>query len=372
MAISWDPLDITGEVRISISRQGGKDGTFETIVESTENDGRYDWTVTKPGSVNCVLKIEPLSDPSKVTTQKLFTIRLPVLSVTPTFQDVSATSGTITFEVENTGTGAMNWIATTENSWITVVNGITGTNSGLITLNYQANLANTRIGTITVTASDAINSPQTVEVIQLLLDSNSPLPDTGQTRSYTDTFGEDSDYNINPPTYTKLDTQGNDLSNDATEWVMVRDNVTGLIWEVKTDDGSVHDKHNEYTWYDSNPETNGGNEGTPGDGTDTEDFVQALNDVQFGSFSDWRIPTIKELESILNCDNFSPAIKTEYFPNTMPTTLPRYWSSITNTFNRAFGISFNAGDVNLGNKSDGHYRACRARRTGLAIESFGC
>ncbi len=29
-------------------------------------------------------------------------------------------------------------------------------------------------------------------------------PDTGQTTSYTDTFGEDSDYTINPQSYTKL------------------------------------------------------------------------------------------------------------------------------------------------------------------------
>jgi len=31
----------------------------------------------------------------------------------------------------------------------------------------------------------------------------------------------------------------------------VRDNVTGLIWENKTDDGTIHDKNNQYTWYDS-------------------------------------------------------------------------------------------------------------------------
>ena len=103
-----------------------------------------------------------------------------------------------------------------------------------------------------------------------------PVPDTGQTQSYTDTFGEDSDYLINPPSYTKLDAQGNELSDSAASWVMVRDNVTGLIWEVKTDDGSIHDKDNEYTWYDSNPETNGGDAGTPGDGTDTEDFINRV------------------------------------------------------------------------------------------------
>ncbi|MCP3683231.1 MAG: DUF1566 domain-containing protein, partial [bacterium] len=44
------------------------------------------------------------------------------------------------------------------------------------------------------------------------------LPDTGQTISYTDTFGEDSDYSINTPTYT---------DNGDT----VTDEVTGLIWQ---------------------------------------------------------------------------------------------------------------------------------------------
>jgi len=45
------------------------------------------------------------------------------------------------------------------------------------------------------------------------------LPDTGQTQSYTDTFGEDSDYTINPPSYTD--------NGDGT----VTDNVTGLMWQ---------------------------------------------------------------------------------------------------------------------------------------------
>jgi len=31
-----------------------------------------------------------------------------------------------------------------------------------------------------------------------------PVPDTGQTQSYTNTFGEDHDYTINQPSYTKL------------------------------------------------------------------------------------------------------------------------------------------------------------------------
>jgi hypothetical protein len=77
MPITWEsPEEITGNVKIRLSRDGGK--TFDTvIVESTENDGTFTWTVTGPDSVNGVLKIEPIDEPfqDKGTTQGLFTIR---------------------------------------------------------------------------------------------------------------------------------------------------------------------------------------------------------------------------------------------------------------------------------------------------------
>jgi hypothetical protein len=197
-----------------------------------------------------------------------------------------------------------------------------------------------------------------------------PVPDTGQTTSYTDTFGEDSDYLINPPSYTKLDADGNDLPDTATSWTMVRDNVTGLIWEVKTDDGSVHDKDNTYTWYDSNPDTNGGDAGTPGNGTDTEDFINALNSSNYGGHSDWRLPTMEELLSIIDYGIYNPAINGSYFPNRMSS---RYWSSTTlvDSSNRAryvnfiYGYGSAYGIDNYSDKSYSHYiRAVRGGQTG--------
>ena len=62
--------------------------------------------------------------------------------------------------------------------------------------------------------------------------NSTPLPDTGQTESYTDTFGEDSDYLINPPSYTKLDANGNDLP-DSAESPMSNKAVSGTtVWET--------------------------------------------------------------------------------------------------------------------------------------------
>jgi len=172
--------------------------------------------------------------------------------------------------------------------------------------------------------------------------NGAPLPDTGQTQSYTSTFGEDSDYLINPPAYTKLDASGNDLPDSATEWVMVRDNVTGLIWEVKTDDGSIHDKDDTYTWQDAQ-----------------DVFIAAVNAEQFGGHSDWRIPTLKELASITDLGRYNPAINRDYFPNTLSSY---YWSSTTNAYvtDYAWYVDFRNGYGSSSNKSNSYYaRAVR-------------
>ena len=139
------------------------------------------------------------------------------------------------------------------------------------------------------------------------------IPDTGQTGSYTGTAGEDSDYLINPPSYTKLDGEGNEFLYEATEWAMVRDNVTGLIWEVKTNDGSVHDRDNVYTWQNAQ-----------------DVFIAALNSDSFGGYTNWRVPTIKELDSITDLGRGNPAIVRDYFPNTVSSN---YWSSTTDASN---------------------------------------
>jgi len=199
----------------------------------------------------------------------------------------------------------------------------------------------------------------------------SPVPDTGQTKCYNSTveipcpspgqsfYGQDGNYTINPMSYTKLDGNGNTLFNSAESWVMVKDNVTGLIWEMKTNkDGKTdysnpHDADNTYTWYDSNPATNGGNAGTPGNGTDTEDFIKSLNDSNFGGYSDWRMPTIKELTYIVNYSISmpGPTIDTGYFPNTQPT---RYWSSTANVDQRLASYAWLV-DFRLGSEDNDYY-----------------
>lgn len=129
--------------------------------------------------------------------------------------------------------------------------------------------------------------------------------------------------------FTKIDSGGKELPDSAASWSCVRDNVTGLMWEVKTPDLGLHGKSHTYTWYNPDESANGGVEGTEGEptdttcgnpiavaaGCDTDKFVKAVNGAGWCGSKDWRIPTIEELGSLVNYGNSLPAIDGAYFPD---------------------------------------------------------
>ena len=84
-----------------------------------------------------------------------------------------------------------------------------------------------------------------VLMIPILCQAFDNWPDTGQTTSYTVTFVEDLGYTINPHSYTELGHSGVVLSDAATStdvWMIVRDNVSEFIREIKKNVDSIHDK----------------------------------------------------------------------------------------------------------------------------------
>jgi hypothetical protein len=96
---------------------------------------------------------------------------------------------------------------------------------------------------------------------------------------------------------------------------------SGLTWELKTDDGGIHDKDNVYRW---------GGIGAEKTGTiffdDWNNLLNATNTEQLCGFNDWRVPTIEELKTLVTNTERKPVIDTTIFSLTQ--AMP-YWSVST-------------------------------------------
>lgn len=108
------------------------------------------------------------------------------------------------------------------------------------------------------------------------------LPDTGQNTSYTNTFGEDNDYQLNVPGFINLSAN------------RVLDTVSSMVWQ-RTDAG-------EMTF---------------------ENAINYCDTLTLDQFTDWKLPLAAELFSIQNSQNNNPALNTSYFTK----TAAEYWWS---------------------------------------------
>ena len=163
--------------------------------------------------------------------------------------------------------------------------------------------------------------------------------------------------------FTALDVTGQPTTPGTAEnpHSCVRDNVTGLIWEVKVNDPN-HLRHlgHSYTWYDTHsPDGNAGALGSDNcNGTlaaysnqcNTEHYVAAVNAAGLCSYTDWRMPTRHELVSIVNFNRVNPAIDTTFFENTLSSV---FWSGSPSAADSssAWGVNFNNGVANYDGRS---------------------
>jgi len=183
----------------------------------------------------------------------------------------------------------------------------------------------------------AIQIPDTDQ--QKCFNENKMIPCPNESEPF---YGQDAHYSINPHQFVKLDANGNELPDASSSWIMVLDQVTGLIWEVKTDDNSVHDKDNKYKYYYLE-----------------EKFIKRLNQDKFGGFSDWRLPKANELNTLASIYHDQPSIDSTYFPQTIPYD---YWSETPHSENNSQGwcVSFYHGNDSIQSRqSEFHVRAVR-------------
>lgn len=112
-----------------------------------------------------------------------------------------------------------------------------------------------RIGTALISLA-ALSSPAELTY---------PVVDTGQTTAFGNDNGQDAHYLANPPSYKN--------NGDGT----VTDNVTGLMW--------IKDPGEKMTW---------------------EQAMQNASKCRIGGYDDWRLPSIKELYSLIQFTGLDP------------------------------------------------------------------
>ena len=171
---------------------------------------------------------------------------------------------------------------------------------------------------------------------QTVLKTMKRLPDTGVKTSYTNTPGEDNDFNIHVPFYIN---HGNGTATDT---------VTGLMWQ--TVDGGEMTVENAAIYCDT---------------------------LTLGGHSDWRLPNVHEAYSILNHQNNNPAMDVLVFPKTGA----EYWWTSEKQVNDASKVwCTNAGGgagnhlksetISAGGTKKFHVRAVRDITTPVAVEHF--
>jgi hypothetical protein len=132
---------------------------------------------------------------------------------------------------------------------------------------------------------------------------------------------------------------------------------TGLMWAKKSDDGAVHDKDLTHSWDNA-----------------FAVYVATLNASGFAGHSDWRMPNVKELESIVNFEQSLPSVSAPFDTGCMLgcsvltcscTASSPHWTSSSQAGSptQAWEVTFVDGGANVSTKLTSN-RSVRAVRGG--------
>lgn len=268
------------------------------------------------------------------------------LAITTTSLPNATIGASYTYGITSTGgTGARDWIITGNlpaGMYLNRLNCINSPCSQPMTIGFTGNP--TTSGSYTFIATAVVGGQSVSKQLTIIVGSASIVPTYPDNVASTHTlpptgitfYGDKDNINANASVasdsgeyprqdaryaksfdYTKIANDGSTLPASAAlgtgpkDWACTKDNITGMIWEVKTTSG-LRSVDNTYLWPAS-------------------EFPSAVNNLRLCGLSNWRVPTIKELESIVDYGKSSTTIgvakvviDTTFFPNT---ALGQYWSS---------------------------------------------
>ena len=142
--------------RISSGSSGTNAGTIQIEVDANTGAGReFELTVSASGTTSSTVTVSQAQAPAMIDVSAVST-------------DLEGDGGSVTLQVSNSGFGTMEWTASLPEDveWAYIESGEAGTDSGEIVVRYDLNGGAVRELQVTVTASAATNSPQSLALSQ--------------------------------------------------------------------------------------------------------------------------------------------------------------------------------------------------------------
>jgi len=240
-------------------------------------------------------------------------------------------------------------------TYIVVTNPIHGILSGStpnLTYTPTANYNGVDSFTFKVNDGTVDSSDATVDlIVRQIVEKEVYVKTTGQTKSYNISGVEVTDNSLKDDGYYKKGTPSNytrasDMVSDARRNLMWQDNAaaagTHRPWLTEENDGACQLNPTSTACYNTSGYT----------------VTTYCSDLTLGGYTDWRLPTVTELEGIVDYSKEHPSIDTAYFNHVSSSG---YWSSSTweNYKGNAWIVYFDNGDVGLDQlKKINHYVRC--------------
>jgi len=211
--------------------------------------------------------------------------------------------------------------------------------------------------TITITVDDGEANATTsfdVNVTQLIME---PVKKTGQTKSYNSEGDKVTDGSLKDDGFYQ---KGVD-HNYTRAGDIVTDHVTGLMWQ---DDAAAASTPKPWLTADNYDTCKNDTSSEACCDTNGDTAATYCSELTLGGYTDWRLPTVEELEGIVDYGKASPAINTTFIntnlPYSMEVNLPRYWSATTDGSYRggAWIVDFFIGNVTNRDKDSNYYVRC--------------
>jgi len=168
-----------------------------------------------------------------------------------------------------------------------------------------------------------------------------PFPDTGQHKCYD----QDGNLIVCP---APGDSMAQDGSYDADQ---------GKVQQAFTDngDGTVTDNNTGLMWQQATADINKDNVIDDNDKRNWQEAKNECENLSFAGYSDWRLPSLFELTTIVDYDRFNPAINSVFSCESS-----YYWSSgsYTNGASSAWFVNFFYGYDGWDDQSNSYYVRC--------------